>query len=593
MMSTTASSPSIRKAVRPFVEDDDYADAEKNFNTKSPKFWLIIISVYFSIFLVALDRMIIATAIPSITNEFHSIQDIGWYGSAYMLTAATFEPTFGRVYQLYSTKWVFLISLIIFEAGSALCGAAPTSSAFIVGRAISGVGAAGIFVGGIMIIVPLVPLRKRPVFTAFFGIAFAISSVIGPLIGGTFTDNTLVNPLSRLRDALVLTRSRHLTWRWSFYINLPIGGFTIIMIFLFLHLESPPQEKTTVFAKFLRLDPLGLLFFVPSIVCLILALQWGGTSYAWSSPRVIGLLVTFAITMVIFLIIEYLTPSTAMVPFRILLDRSVGSSMLYMILISGAMMSIIYYLTIFFQAAQSQSALSSGLRSIPLVLSMTVFGIIAAIVTEKTTYYVPAMLFCPVLCATGAGLLSTLTPSATASQWIGYQVLFGFGIGSGFQTSTLVPQTVLDKEDVPLGMALMFFSQQLGGAVFLAVAQNIFSIKLVDGLSDIAGLDAQVIINTGATALRSVVPEADVNVVVKEYSYALTKVFIMAAALCTVMILPALAVEWKSIKQEKKGDTEIAKESTSKVGNLADGTKKEIKDTTTESSAEVDCQLKE
>lgn len=171
------------------MEDDDNADAEKNYNTKSPKFWLIIISVYLSIFLVALDRMIIATAIPSITNEFHSIEDIGWYGSAYMLTAATFEPTFGRIYQIYSTKWVFLISTIVFEAGSALCGAAPTSAAFIVGRAIAGLGAAGIFVGGIMIIVPLVPLRKRPVFTAFFGIAFAISSVIGPLIGGTFTDN--------------------------------------------------------------------------------------------------------------------------------------------------------------------------------------------------------------------------------------------------------------------------------------------------------------------------------------------------------------------------------------------------------------------
>lgn len=133
--------------------------------------------------------MIIATAIPGITNEFHSIEDIGWYGSAYMLTAAIFNPLSGRIYQLYSTKWVFLVSILVFEVGSALCGAAPSSAAFIVGRAIAGIGAAGIFCGGIMIIVPLVPLRRRPIFTSFFGMAFGVSSVLGPLIGGTFTDN--------------------------------------------------------------------------------------------------------------------------------------------------------------------------------------------------------------------------------------------------------------------------------------------------------------------------------------------------------------------------------------------------------------------
>lgn len=133
--------------------------------------------------------MIIATAIPSITADFHSIADIGWYGSAYMLTAAISNPLFGRLYQLYSTKWVFLASIIVFEIGSALCGAAPSSAAFIVGRAIAGAGAAGIFRGGFMIIVPLVPLRRRPIFTSFFGMAFGVSSVLGPLIGGSFTDN--------------------------------------------------------------------------------------------------------------------------------------------------------------------------------------------------------------------------------------------------------------------------------------------------------------------------------------------------------------------------------------------------------------------
>jgi MFS family permease len=186
--SSADQTPTVEKPPQPVNVDDEYEDAEKNYQPKSLKFWIILIGMYLSIFLVALDRLIIATAIPKITDEFNSIADIGWYGSAYMLAAACFFPISGRVYQLYSTKWVFIISLIIFEAGSALCGAAPSSIAFIIGRAIAGLGSAGIFTGGMMIIIPLIPLRKRPVYTSLFGTMFGISSVLGPLVGGAFTD---------------------------------------------------------------------------------------------------------------------------------------------------------------------------------------------------------------------------------------------------------------------------------------------------------------------------------------------------------------------------------------------------------------------
>lgn len=203
-MSSPASTHSIERAPAQPVEE--YEDAEKNFKPKSIKFWTILIGMYMSFFLVALvflilplgcitvlihqqDRLIIATAIPSITAEFNSIQDIGWYGSAYMLAAACFFPIFGRIYQLYSTKHVFLVSIVIFEAGSALCGAAPNSTAFIIGRAIAGLGSAGIFSGATLIILPLVPLRKRPIFTSFFGLIFGVSSVLGPIVGGALTDS--------------------------------------------------------------------------------------------------------------------------------------------------------------------------------------------------------------------------------------------------------------------------------------------------------------------------------------------------------------------------------------------------------------------
>ncbi len=352
----------------------------------------------------------------------------------------------------------------------------------------------------------------------------------------------------------VLTYTSNLTWRWCFYINLPIGGFAIAAMLLFLRLESPPRKKLSLLDQLKGLDPLGCLFFIPSMVCLVLALQWGGTTYPWSAPRIIGLLVTFAVTFVMFLVVEVLTPETAMAPARVVLNRSVAGSMLVMLLISGATMTIVYYLAIWFQAAQGHSAMQAGIRTIPLVVSLVVFGIATAVFTQKIGYYVPAMLLSSLLCAVGAGMLSTLKPSAGASKWIGYQVLFGLGVGAGQQAPSLVPQKVLRRADVPLGTALMFFMQMLGGAVFLAVSQNIFANQLVDSLRGIAGLDAQAIINTGATALRSIVPASELGVVLNAYSYALTRAFILAAALSACMLLASLLVEWKSIK-DNKGST--------------------------------------
>ena len=345
------------------------------------------------------------------------------------------------------------------------------------------------------------------------------------------------------------------TWRWCFYLNLPIGGFTLLAVLLFLHIESPEREKLPVIAQIKRIDPVGIFFFIPSMVCLILALQWGGSIYSWSAPKIIGLFVTFSVLFIAFVIVEVLTPETAMAPTRVVLNRSVAGSMTFMFLLSGGLMSVIYYLSVWFQAAKDDSAMHAGISTLPLVVSLVVMSIVAAIFTQKIGYYVPAMLLSPVLCSIGAGLLSTLSPSSGHNAWIGYQLLYGFGIGCGFQTSNLPAQNILPRADVPLGMALMFFMQQLGGSVFLAVSQNIFSSRLVDSLSGIAGLDTEAIVNTGATAVRTIVASDQLRTVIHAYSHALTSVFVLTTALSACMILGSLVVEWKRIKgkNETKG----------------------------------------
>jgi hypothetical protein len=371
-------------------------------------------------------------------------------------------------------------------------------------------------------------------------------------------------------------------------LNLPIGAFAIFAILFFLHLESPPRKRLSIFDQLKSFDPLGLLFFVPSMVCLILVLQWGGTTYAWSAPKIIALLVVFAITFIIFLVVEVMTPETAMAPTRVVLNRSVAGSMLFMLLLSGGMMALVYYLTTWFQVAKGTSAMDAGIHTLPILLSMIVFGIVAAVITQKIGYYVPAMLLSSVICAVGGGMLSTLTPSVGKNKWIGYQLIYGIGIGFGFQTSNLAPQNVLPRADVPLGMALMFFVQQLGGSVFLSVGQNIFSGQLVRGLSGIAGLDTNAIINTGATALRNIVPSGELDRVIEEYSYALARVFILTAALSACMIIGALAVEWKSIKSKKGGATKASEANLEDVKIEANGISKASEDNVEDGKGEAE-----
>ncbi|CCF43400.1 major facilitator superfamily transporter [Colletotrichum higginsianum] len=481
-------------------------EAEENFKPRTVTFWLVILSNFVAMFLVALDRTIIATAIPRITDEFQSLGDIGWS---------------------------FLSSILIFEIGSLICGVAPSSPVLIAGRAIAGVGSAGIFTGAMMVMIPMVPLHKRPMFQGIFGMVFGLASVIGPLVGGGFTGTV--------------------TWRWCFYINLPVGG--VAFVFLFFMLKAPkrqPQEPATLFQHFKRLDPLGSLFFLPSIVSLLLALEWGGSEYEWNDGRIIALFVIFGVGFIAFATVQVLMPQTATVPVRIIKQRTMLAGAFFMLFLAGSMMLAVYYLPIWFQAVQGADPVDSGIYTIPLVLSIVVSSIISGGMTQKIGYYVPSMILCPSIMSVGLGLMSTFQPGISSGHWIGYQFLTGFGLGFGMQTVGLAVQAVLPKEDVSTGVSISFFSQQLGAAVFVSVGQSILSNMLVSELSGIPGLPAQAIVNTGATKLHSAVPAEFIDVVVRAYNYACTRIFLAGMGLSLATLACALCMEWRNIKKNKK-----------------------------------------
>ncbi|KAI3402167.1 hypothetical protein diail_96 [Diaporthe ilicicola] len=503
------------------------------YKPKTLRFWLTLLANFLAVFLVALDRTIVATAIPRITDEFHSLGDVGWYGSAYMLTTSASQLLFGRLFKFYNTKWVFLSSVVIFEAGSALCGAAPTSPIFILGRAIAGFGSAGIFSGAMMIMIPMIPLPKRPMFQSMFGMVFGIASVMGPLIGGAFTST--------------------LTWRWCFYINLPIGAFTLIFMVFFWNPQSKKSTPAPLLEHIKRLDPLGTFFFIPCVVCLLLALQWGGSTYAWASWRVILLFVLFGVLGMAFAAVQTFMPDTASIPPRIIKQRTVFFANSFTFFIAGSMLMLVYYLPIWFQTVMRVSALNSGIYTLPLVLSLVASSLLNGVATTRIGYYVPSMLLAPSLMSIGEGLLSTLTRGASQGHWVGFQFLSGFGLGMGMQTGALAVQTVLPMADVSMGIACIFFSQQLGGAIFTTVGQTILSNLLVSQLTGVPGVDPVQIVNSGATELADIVPPEELNVVIDAYNYALTRIFLAAMGLAFAALLSAACMEWKSIKKPGVG----------------------------------------
>ncbi|KAF4253519.1 hypothetical protein KXW98_006495 [Aspergillus fumigatus] len=495
------------------------------------KLALLMTSIFIGMFLVSLDRLIISPAIPQITDEFHSAGDIGWYGTAYLLTNCAFQLLFGKVYTVFSIKATFMTSIVLFEVGSALCGAAPNSIGFILGRAIAGLGSGGIFAGALTVIVYALPLHKRPKYQGAFGAVFGVASVAGPLVGGAFTTNV--------------------TWRWCFYINLPLGAVVIATTLLFFEIPDHQNAPKPLKGKLRQLNGLGVLTIMPGVVCLCLALQWGGSQYAWGEGRIVALLVLTFLCLIAFVLIQVWKPEQATLPPRVFLQRSIASGFWASCCFGAHMIVFVIYLPLWFQVIDGVSAVDSGIRLLPMLLSLVVASILTGGLVSRIGYYTPFLMLGIVLSSIGAGLLTTLGVHTSSAKWIGFQVLYGFGLGTCNQIPNMAAQTVLPREQVAIGASLMFFAQQLFGAVFTSVGENVLSNQLAKRLA----ISSQTVQNTGATQLLEHVPVDDRVASLGAYNDSLQVVFQVGLIMACLAILGAVPMEWRTVKKEQLSST--------------------------------------
>ncbi|KPM41706.1 hypothetical protein AK830_g4864 [Neonectria ditissima] len=506
------------------IEDDRNAQSEDNTAYPSgPQLWSTMASLCIACFLSGLDLTIVAVTVPSLTDQFKTIADIGWYSAAY----------FAQMYNIFPAKTVFLVGLVIFETGSLICTLAPTSAIFILGRAISGLGRGAINGGLFKILRRSFPLSRQGLVNSIIGAVQSAGLVSAPMIGGVLIDG--------------------LSWRACFGINLPLGVICILLTTYGVHDPVVNEgEMLTLKEKIKKIDVLGTTLAVPAITCLLMALQWGGLKYGWGGWRIILLLVVCFVLFVAFGYLQHRQGERPMVPPRVWKQRSILAGMWYSACCEGVLAVTEYYMSIYFQGVRGYTPTKSGVFALPMIGGLAIALVISGIGTTVFGYYYPFMLATSFLAPIASGLLTTLDLDEHIGKSVGLLAFLGAAVGLGIQGPQIALQAVLSIDDVSSGGAVLNFGSGMGSSLWICASATLFQGRLYDEIQASApGTNVTRVQEAGLSGLREAIGPARLGSVLAGYENAVVQTLYIPLGLALLTIIGSLAMERKSIKKKQ------------------------------------------
>jgi len=474
------------------------------------------------LFLAALDQTIVSTALPTIVGELGGLEHLSWVVTSYLLTSTASAPLYGKISDLYGRKIVFQFSIVVFLLGSVLSGASQSLAQLIGSRALQGLGAGGLIVMTLTIIGDILSPRERGRYQGYIGSVFALSSIAGPLAGGLFVD--------------------HLSWRWVFYVNLPIGLAALVVTSIVLDLPFH-REKRPV-------DYTGAALLVAGVTSLLLVTVWGGTEYEWTSGTILGLATAGVVCLALFLLQERRAPEP-LLPLRLFKNSVFTITSAAGFIVGLGLFGGVVFLPLFLQVVIGASATNSGLLLLPLMAGVITTSIASGRVITRTGRYKRYPVVGTAMMGIGLLLLSTMSPSTPLPVASFYMLMLGAGVGLVMQVLVVAVQNAVDARDLGVATSLNTFFRSLGGSFGTALFGAILTSRLAYHLTRLLpeGIDGLPVTGIAASpaAVAQLPPEVQ-GPVIEAFSHSITTVFAAAIPFAVVAFLLAIALPERPLR---------------------------------------------